>query len=889
MKKQKKRSRALAIGKWMLISLFSLLLVLFPLPILFRPQLVAFAKRQLNKQLTATVEFDDVRVSLLRRFPRLDLRFENLTIAGSEGFSNDTLISVPSAHVVTNFRTLFRSNVEVYAIELNDPVIRIRVDSNGRQNFNIVRSSPGGSDTSSGDFSMELKRYEINNGRISYHDDNARVYAEMDHFNHSGEGDFTEVKYNVQSSTRADSVDFRFGDITYLSNAVIDLPLDLDIDIDNGKRIYLFSSDDFLVNSVPLSAKGDVRELNDSTDSVDISVRTLQSDFKNILTLLPGVYTENLSRFETRGKATIDGRVTGVSSPSRNPDFDFNIDVADGYIRNPDFPEPIQQINLDGRIRNTGGVNDSTIISARNGSAKVGAEPVQFELEITRPVSVMNIDLAAKGKLQLEKLKSILRTGTMDMRGLLHADLKANGPLRAFQQGNAAAVRASGFLDAQNFYFKDVNTLPFSASSVSMRFNQDQADLDMRNGSYNNTALSASGSIFNFFNFLFVNAPLMGKVSASTPELNLAHWTSSESAGTGTAGSKPFIVPATLLLDIDAHADRLVTEKVTLTDIDGRILFGEKKLLFENVTAKGFGGSLEVDGSYSSERTPLQPDITLNYIIRNFDVQETFRAFVTAKSMMPIGEYLSGTLSSELTASGKLGDDFMPIMNSLNGNGNLLLLNGVLQRFKPLESIAERLDIDRLKNIATREIRNRFTFENGLVNVLPFKFTIFNDYDFEVAGKHGFDQSMDYAVKLSLPRKDLGSKGVALYQSLLSQLGRVGLDIKPSEKVSFFIRLTGTLKAPQVDIQLDKTLGNEFDLLKEQAEEQLKSKLDSAKNVVKDSVKKIKDQILTGVKDRILGKDTSNNAPKDSGSKKKQVIKSVIDIFTGRNKKDSTE
>ena len=105
--------------------------------------------------------------------------------------------------------------------------------------------------------------------------------------------------------------------------------------------------------------------------------------------------------------------------------------------------------------------------------------------------------------------------------------------------------------------------------------------------------------------------------------------------------------------------------------------------------------------------------------------------------------------------------------------------------------------------------------------------------------------------------------------------------------MSFFIRLTGTVNTPNVDIQLDKTLGNEFDVLKEQAEEQIKTKLDSAKNVVKDSVKKIKDQILTGVKDKILGKDTSGQKPKDSSGKKKQVVKSVIDIFTGRNKKDS--
>jgi hypothetical protein len=685
------------------------------------------------------------------------------------------------------------------------------------------------------------------------------------------------------------------GAVTYLTDAVIDIPLELDLD--DGTRHYIFSGNKLMVNSVPLAAKGDIREINDSTDNVEISFNTQQSDFRNILTLLPGVATKSLEGLDTKGKATIEGRVYGESSAKRTPNFDVKVKVADGYIRNPAFNEPLQQINLDGQIENTGGVNDSIRINLRNGRANIGVEPIQFAVGIARPVTAMFLDLSVRGKVQLDKLKRILKLDNMDIRGLLNADVNARGPLAAFTKKDADAIRASGFLTADNFYYKDNRTLPLIAEKVLMNFNNDQAQLTVNNANYNRTNFSAKGNIFNFFNFIFVGAPLRGKIVASSPELNLANWTNTISAtasilpdGSAVAGSstsKPFIVPADLMLDIDAHADRLVSDKVALSDINGRLLFAERKLLFENVTGKGFGGTLKVDGSYSSEKTPLQPDITLNYKLVNLDVRETFKAFVTAKSLMPIGEYLSGTLSSDLSAAGKLGDNFMPILNTLNGNGNLLLLNGLLQKFAPLERIADRLDIDRLRNIATKEIRNRFSFENGQVNVLPFKFTIFNDYDFEIAGKHGFDNSMDYGIRLSLPRKDLGAKGNQLYQNLLSKAGKIGLDLKPSEKVKFFIKVTGTVKSPNVEIELDKTLGSEFDDLKEQAEEQIKKKIDSAKNTIKDSLKSVKDNILTGIKDKILNKNDTTSTPKDTTSKKKQIIKSVIDIFNPKKKKDS--
>ena len=77
----KKRSLLRKILKYAVLSLGILILLLFLLPILFRPQIIAFAKKQLNKQLTAKVDFEDVRISLFRNFPRLDLKFENLTIA----------------------------------------------------------------------------------------------------------------------------------------------------------------------------------------------------------------------------------------------------------------------------------------------------------------------------------------------------------------------------------------------------------------------------------------------------------------------------------------------------------------------------------------------------------------------------------------------------------------------------------------------------------------------------------------------------------------------------------------------------------------------------------------------------------------------------------------
>src|SRR4029453_11058109 len=96
------------------------------------------------------------------------------------------------------------------------------------------------------------------------------------------------------------------------------------------------------------------------------------------------------------------------------------------------------------------------------------------------------------------------------------------------------------------------------------------------------------------------------------------------------------------------------------------------------------------------------PDISLTYDVKGLDVQKTFLAFNTVQKLMPVGEYLSGKLSSQLSFTGKLGQDMMPDLNSLTGQGNLLLIEGFLKKFPRLEKLPNTLKIKEFKPITLR-------------------------------------------------------------------------------------------------------------------------------------------------------------------------------------------
>jgi uncharacterized protein involved in outer membrane biogenesis len=79
--------------KVLAIVVVLLLAVIIALPFMFKGKIVELVKAEANKQLTATVDFDnDVSLSLFKNFPQFTIKLKNFSIAYSADV--DTLISV---------------------------------------------------------------------------------------------------------------------------------------------------------------------------------------------------------------------------------------------------------------------------------------------------------------------------------------------------------------------------------------------------------------------------------------------------------------------------------------------------------------------------------------------------------------------------------------------------------------------------------------------------------------------------------------------------------------------------------------------------------------------------------------------------------------------------
>ena len=996
------------------LILLVLIATAFLIPVLFKKQITNLVKNEINKSLTAKVDFNAVNLSLFRHFPKISIALEGLSVAGTGEFANDTLISAKTFDASVNLMSAIKGkDIKVYGVFLESPRIHALVNKDGRANWNITKESSATAtpDSTASAFKMNLEKYSITNGYIYYKDETSDMSAEISGLNHEGSGDFTEDLFTLSTKTNADAASFTYESIPYLVNAATGI--DADIAIDTKTNKYSFNTKDIKVNNLKLNAAGFFQLANDSTYNMDISFKTPSNDFKDILSLIPAVYKKDFEKIKTSGSASFNGFVKGTYSPQQMPAYDVNLDIKDGLFQYPDLPTPVKNIQLAAHLTNADGQTDNTVVDISKGHIEMGNEPFDFKLLFKKPLTNKYIDAVVKGKLDLASVSKFIKleAGTK-LGGLVSADAFAKGNMSALQsqQGDFSA---GGFLDIKSLLYassafpqplqngnmkvqinntggiadntsvnitdghievgKDpldftlqlhhpMSSIDFSGTakgkftldnikqfvqldsgtSVSGIFNADisfngnktaidkkeydkvmlngtagltnlkyvskefptgisiattQVAFNPRNvtlskleGNYLHTNFSATGVLDNLVGYAMQQQPLSGSLSVTADKMNLNEWmgTTADTPADTTASSTPFEVPSGIDFTVNAKASQVTYDKVNYNNVNGTLVLKDQAVTLQDVKTDALDGAIAFNGSYSTKADKKNPAISLSYDVKDVSVQKAFLAFNTIQKLMPIGQFLTGTVSSQLAMNGKLKGTMMPDLATLAGKGSFFLTAATLQNFLPLDKIASTLQIDEMKSMLLKDVKTYIEFANGRVLVKPFNVKV-KDIEMQVAGTHGFDKAIDYIVEMKVPRKYIGTAGNNLIHNLTAQANSRGLEIKPSETVNLTLRIGGTLTSPSIKTDLKETAGDAVKEMQQQATDFAKAKADTVKQTVKDTLNSIKKEVVNDVKENIKSqisgnKDSATVSPDSTKKKTEQKIKNTLNGLLNKKK-----
>lgn len=438
-----------------LIAGLVLIAAVATVPFFFKDKLRALADKQLAQRLRARVQYDpaSLDVSLLRSFPELSVSLRELRIIGQDSFRRDTLAYLPALRVGLDVLSVVRGGpIDVQSIALDRPDISLKKLRSGRTNWDIVVTDSAvaarGQDTSQ--VKVALRGWTVSGGRLRYEDLGLPFAMRATGVQHRGSGDFARNVFDLTSKTTADSLSLTYGGVAYVSDKRLNADVTMNLDL--TKNRYTFKDNQIRLNDFPFSFAGVIGLPNATDITYDLTFKALETDFKNILSLVPGVFTARFKNIQTSGLVAFDGYYKGTQNALHMPGYGVNLVVNNGQFKYPDLPQAARNINVKMRIDNPSGFTNNVKVNVEQFHLDLGPNPVDGSVSIDG-LAPMKVAGHVKANVNLAEALKVYPVKDLAMRGQFFVDATANGTYSKTQMPVVqAAIRLSnGYVKSAKF------------------------------------------------------------------------------------------------------------------------------------------------------------------------------------------------------------------------------------------------------------------------------------------------------------------------------------------------------------------------------------------------------------------------------------------------------
>ncbi|MEM1327137.1 MAG: AsmA-like C-terminal region-containing protein [Bacteroidota bacterium] len=586
------------IGWILLITIAFLVGVALLVPVVFKDKITGFAKDQINQNIDAEVDFESVNLSFFRSFPNLSFRLQNFSVVGKGQFEGTPLVSGENFDVAVDLTSVIRTPVIVKSIQLDKPDIQVYVLEDGNANYNIVATDTTSTTSSESGMEIALDKYEINEGRIHYDDKSLGLTTTLENINHEGSGNLSASVFDLDTETEIEYTSLAFDGIQYLDSATVNLDAILHADLDSMK--YTLRENELNINELILQADGFVQLFEDQEDILmDLSFNAPESEFKELLSLLPNAYTQDFKKVKADGTFQFNGFAKGTyrANAEEYPAFQVNLNVAEGEVRYPDLPMGINEINLATLVDHPGGNLDGMTIDISQLKLLIGEDPVEGFFKIKTPISDPFVDGRLKADLDLANVsKAYPLDGVRELAGRFVADITAQARQSSIEAENYSQVNMKGQATVQDVLYVADNMPEVRVKDGLVNFTPQHLDLvklDIRLGK---SDLYASGKIYNPLAVLS-DQTLRGDMRIRSNYFNADEWlTDSGETTTSTSPKVDEQVSDQYRFNIDAEMRKIDYDIYQLTDLATKLLITANEADVSAFSTNVNGSSLSANG-----------------------------------------------------------------------------------------------------------------------------------------------------------------------------------------------------------------------------------------------------------------------------------------------------
>jgi hypothetical protein len=735
---------------------------------------------QINQYLSVPVNVKDIDFSLIRNFPYASIRFLEVNSKGSATKGDlSPLANAEEIRLLYNIMDFFSDELHLEKIIIKNAEFYFYTDAEGNINYDIFKEQSNSNSSTN----VTLEQVELNQVKISYVDLPDKRDFHLIAENTQLTGAFTNDIYDLTIKGPLKVERIRIDDVNYLSNK--ETQADVVLNINTTTKVYSISNSSVQIADMQFLINGSIRDAEEISH-LDISINSKEAGIRELLSLIPGVYTEGLNKYKYDGLVEFSMRIKGASGKKLSPLVTASFKANNAKLTAKDEDVSLKAIYLNGNY--TSRISDRrpvSRLSLTNLRAKMEGQPIQGSLVI-EDFKDPFIDLQLNSNIQLEVLSRFYMPDTIqEMKGVIAVNAHLKG-----QSKDRDSWISEGTLEASDVYIAIKNR--------RQAFNSINGKITLQGSSLlvNNLKVQAGGSDFTF-NGNFDNAYgyvlsksefLNGDLSVNCANIDLNELLE-DGNSTATDTIYRFDPDPRIHVNVSGKIGMIRFRKFEASDVSGRLMIDGKMISAENINFRGFEGSTTLSGQLNATSRDSMT-ISCEADMKRLDINTLFQQMGNFGQDVIIAENVSGKLTATIRFASSWSKDLHCNMDRIIAQSNLVIENGELKNFKPMLALNKYIKGADFQQIKFNTLKNQIDIHNQTITIPAMKIQS-SALDLTASGTHTFNNTVDYKLQLYLSQ--LLGKRVRDQNTEFGTIEDDGLG-----RMKIFLSMKGSMSNPKV-------------------------------------------------------------------------------------------
>ncbi|MEJ6777052.1 MAG: AsmA-like C-terminal region-containing protein [Crocinitomicaceae bacterium] len=816
------KTRIFRVFIWFSGILVGLLLLITGALYIFKDDICNVVINQVNKNLKGKVSVAKVDLAFWGSFPNLSVDFKEVFIQDSYQGSTelDTLLYSDRIRCKFNLLDIWRENYTVKSLEVSPGILKIKVNSRGLNNYDIIKEDTVDVEQSRLELNLDIVEFE--DFRFDYINDatNQEYLTKINSMSLMGQ--FSSSVFTVSAVSDLQIIAARSGSITLVNNQPA--KLNIAVNVNQDSSIINIPKSTISIANLPFDFQGDVRD-----DGFTFNLRGKNIYIQDVANNLAIQYVADVKRFSGQGALLFDLLISGDKDPRKPVNVECDFGVKGGVLKSPNRGVTIKNLKLEGSYSNKGGPTKESL-DLQNVSFQTSSGPFKGNLRVTQFETPL-FKGKANGLIDLAVWHSLFRvpniemlTGTVD----LNTDFIVQGKSTKAETMEYHIDKCEGDLrmDNVNFSFIDDKRV-FKSINGLVYLRNNEAGLEDVSLNIGESDFRVNGIFKNIVDYFSGVGNLNTDIQITGNKINIEDLGADAKEDILERGRQfvlPYNIDGTVLLDVGS----LRYEEHKFDALKGNMSIYKRIIHFPRISVRNGGadvvGSLKIE-----ERAPEIFNISSQLVSKNINVTSLFKEWDNFNQDVISSSNIEGVAKANLTFEAPFDLRSGVISKAIKATIVIQIDDGRLKKVNTFDEIIQSLKKSslkvffgkenlsifgrKLKDLKFNQLKNTLIIQDGELTI-PSMSIVSSAIEIEASGKHTFDNQIDYRFGFRL--RDLK-------RTKKSEFGEI---LDDGSGVQVFMRMYGDIYDPT--IEWDKQSRKEMSKENREAEkEDIKSILKS--------------------------------------------------------------